>query len=230
MILFYSIHVMLNPISISASQPEPKCHIDLRFQLSHSWGRGVHQWEPKCHIDLRFTLSHSVAGVGVGLNLRSMWHFISGWCTPGYIRSHSNFLQVSNPEMKCLFLDYVQLLMISRAGRWTRIPSATPLQPKKWNAHFWITFNFWWSAEQSQQWKSTKMWQKAPKSPKNEILIFINYVQLLMIGQAIRVMKVDQMRKNDMLFQLESSVVSVRVFCCFSLGLLCTPPRWQGRN
>ena len=36
--------------------------------------------------------------------------------------------------------------MISRAGQWTQTPSATPLQPKKWNAHFWITFNFWWWA------------------------------------------------------------------------------------
>ena len=34
-------------------------------------------------------------------------------------------------KMKCSFLDYVQLLMISQAGRWTRTPSATPLQPKK---------------------------------------------------------------------------------------------------
>ena len=81
-------------------------------------------------------------------------------------------------KMKCLFLDYVQLLMISQASQWTRThlppissqknkmlvfglrstsddwlgwsmdlnPSATRLQPKKWNAHFWITFNFWWSA------------------------------------------------------------------------------------
>ena len=49
-------------------------------------------------------------------------------------------------KMKCSFLDYVQLLMISRAGRWTQTPSATPLQPKKWNPHFWIMFNFWWLA------------------------------------------------------------------------------------
>ena len=34
-------------------------------------------------------------------------------------------------KMKCSFLDYVQLLMIGRAGRWTQTPSATPLQPKK---------------------------------------------------------------------------------------------------
>ena len=49
-------------------------------------------------------------------------------------------------EMKCSYLYYVQLLMISRAGWWPQTPSATPLQPIKWNAHFWIKFNFWWSA------------------------------------------------------------------------------------
>ena len=43
-------------------------------------------------------------------------------------------------KMKSSFLDYVQLLMINQAGQWTRTPSATPLQPIKWNAHFWITF------------------------------------------------------------------------------------------
>ena len=48
-------------------------------------------------------------------------------------------------KIKCSFLDYVQLLMIGRAGRWTLTPSATPLQSKKWNACFWIMFNFWWS-------------------------------------------------------------------------------------
>ena len=37
-------------------------------------------------------------------------------------------------KVKCLFLDYVQLLMIGWAGWWTRAPSATPLQPKQWNA------------------------------------------------------------------------------------------------
>ena len=46
-------------------------------------------------------------------------------------------------KMKWSFLDYVQLLMISQVGRWTRTPSATSLQPKKWNAHFSITLNFW---------------------------------------------------------------------------------------
>ena len=43
---------------------------------------------------------------------------------------------LSANKIKCSFLDYIQLLMIGRAGRWTRTPSVTPLQPKKWNAHF----------------------------------------------------------------------------------------------
>ena len=46
-------------------------------------------------------------------------------------------------EMKYSFLYYVQLLMIGWAGQWTQTPSTTPLQPKKWNAHFCITFNIW---------------------------------------------------------------------------------------
>ena len=41
-------------------------------------------------------------------------------------------------KMKCSFLDYVQLPMISQAGWRTPTPSATPLQPKKWNACFCI--------------------------------------------------------------------------------------------
>ena len=34
-------------------------------------------------------------------------------------------------KMKCSFLDYIQLLMISQAGRRTQTPSTTLLQPKK---------------------------------------------------------------------------------------------------
>ena len=46
-------------------------------------------------------------------------------------------------NMKCYFFDYVQLLMIGWAGQWTQTPSSTHLQPKIWNAHFWIMFIFW---------------------------------------------------------------------------------------
>ena len=47
-------------------------------------------------------------------------------------------------KVKCSFLDCIQFLMVGWASQWTRILSTTPLQPKQWNAHFWITFNFWW--------------------------------------------------------------------------------------
>ena len=72
-------------------------------------------------------------------------------------------------KMKCSFFECIQLLMISQAGRWTQTLSATPLLPKKWNAYFWIMFNFWWSARLVDELK--------PHSPphssyKNEMLIF----------------------------------------------------------
>ena len=78
--------------------------------------------------------------------------FIFGLCLTSNDRS--DWLMDLNPihhpspakKMKCSFLGYVQLLMISQAGQWTRTPSVTPLQPKTWNVCFWITFNFWWSA------------------------------------------------------------------------------------
>ena len=69
------------------------------------------------------------------------------WCWPDWSMD-SNPIHHPSPanKMKCSFLDYVELLMISRAGQWNWTPSASPLQPKKWNATFWIMFNFWWSA------------------------------------------------------------------------------------
>ena len=116
-------------------------------------------------------------------------------------------------KMKCSFLDYVQLLMISWTGQWTRMPSTTPLQPKTWNACFWITFNFWWSARlvdalephlpplSSQKnemlifglcstsddrpgWSMDSNPICHPSPAKNMICPFLDYVQLLMIGRA----------------------------------------------
>ena len=46
-------------------------------------------------------------------------------------------------KMKCSFLDYIQLLMISRAFQWTWTPSTTCLQAKELNAYILIMFNFW---------------------------------------------------------------------------------------
>ena len=72
-------------------------------------------------------------------------------------------------KMKCSFLDYIQLLMISWPGPWTQTPSATALQPKKWNAHFWITFNFWWL---DRLVNGLKPHLPPLSSQKNEMLVF----------------------------------------------------------
>ena len=114
---------------------------------------------------------------------------------------------------KCSFLDFIQLLIISRAGQWTWTLSVTPLQPKIWNAHFWITFNFLWSTRlvdglephppplssqknimlifglhsTSDDWSGWSMDSNPVRytSPaKNMKCSFLDYVQLLMIGQA----------------------------------------------
>ena len=192
------------------------------------------------------------------LNLRSMWHFGSGWCTPpprnekvgsqvnviywfwmmyapmnaienywgqqvfftnlppphsiilfyawtgnwwisisieyGYIDSNTICHPSPDQKLKCSFLDYVQLLMIGQAGQWTQTPSATPLQPKKWNVHFWITFNFWWLAKQSEQKMSTKPLKKwkRPLSHQKIKCSFLDYIQLLMISWAIRAKNINQ--------------------------------------
>ena len=72
-------------------------------------------------------------------------------------------------KIKCLFFDYIQLLMIGQAGWWTQTPSATPPQPKKLNACFWITFNFWWSAGMIDE---LKPHLPHLSSQKNKMLIF----------------------------------------------------------
>ena len=75
---------------------------------------------------------------------------------------------LSSQKVKCSFLDYVYLLMISQAGQWTWAPSDTH-QQKEWNAHFWITFNLCWWAGLVDGHKS----HLPPlSSQKNEMLIF----------------------------------------------------------
>ena len=60
--------------------------------------------------------------------------------------------------------------MIGQAGQWIEIPSASPLQPKKWNATFWVTFNFWWSAGLVN---GLKPHTPPLSSQRNEMLIFV---------------------------------------------------------
>ena len=90
---------------------------------------------------------------------------------PGWLMDSNPICHPSPAKkMKCSFLDYVQLLMISQAGQWTQTPSTTPLHPKKWNAHFWITFNFWWSAGLVD---GLEPHPPPLSSQKNEMLIFV---------------------------------------------------------
>ena len=89
---------------------------------------------------------------------------------PGWWMDSNPICHISPAKkMKCSFLDYVQLLIISLAGWWAHTPSATPLQPGKWNAHLWITFNFWWSAGLVD---GLKPHLPPLSSQKNEMLVF----------------------------------------------------------
>ena len=91
---------------------------------------------------------------------------------------------LSHQKIKCSFLGYVQLLMTGGAGQWTQTLSATPLQPKKLNARFWIMFNFWWSARLVDGLEPhTKNCHPSPA--KKMKCSFLDYVQLLMIGRGI---------------------------------------------
>ena len=76
---------------------------------------------------------------------------------------------VSSQKNEILILVLLELLMISQAGQWTQTPSAILLQPKKWNAHFWILFNFWWSAGLLD---GLKPFPPPISSLQNEMLIF----------------------------------------------------------
>ena len=71
-------------------------------------------------------------------------------------------------------------------------------RPPKSSKNFWIMFNFWWSAEQSGQKMLTEMWknEKGPLSHWKIKCSFLDYIQLLMIGQAIQAKNVDRNAKK----------------------------------
>ena len=85
-------------------------------------------------------------------------------------------------KIKCSFLDYIQLLMIGRAGWWTQTLSATPLQPKNKMLIFGLRST-------SDDWLGWSMDSKPichPSPVKKIKCSFLDYVQLLMIGQAVQ--------------------------------------------
>ena len=91
-------------------------------------------------------------------------------------------------KMKCSFLDYIQLLMICQAGQWTQTPSATPLQPKKWNAHFWIMSNSWWLDGLVDGLEPHLPLLSSQKMKCS----FLDYIQLLMICRVIQAKNVNR--------------------------------------
>ena len=83
-------------------------------------------------------------------------------------------------EMKCSFLYYVQLLMISQACRWTWTPSSTCLQPK----NEMLIFGLCSTSDDWQGW--LRDWNPLchPSPAKNMKCYFLDFVQHLMIGRA----------------------------------------------
>ena len=100
----------------------------------------------------------------------SFWNKFTSDDQPGWLMD-SNPICHPSPAKKNEMLTFrlCLLLMISQAGLWTQTPSITSLQPIKWNTHFWITFNFWWSAGLVG---GLKPHSPPLSSQKNEMLIF----------------------------------------------------------
>ena len=99
------------------------------------------------------------------------WIMFTSDDLPGWLMNSNPICHPSpTKKMKCSIFDYIQLLMISQAGKWTWTPSTMPLQPKTWNAHFWILFNFWWSARLVN---GLEPHLPPLSSQKSEMLIFV---------------------------------------------------------
>ena len=84
---------------------------------------------PGCSMDLN-PICHPSPAKKLNAHFWIMFNF---WWSAGLVNGLKPHLPPlsSQKKIKCLFLDYVQLLMISWAGQWTLTPSATLLQPIK---------------------------------------------------------------------------------------------------
>ena len=85
-------------------------------------------------------------------------------------------------KMKCSFLDYVQLLMIGWAGRWT-LPCPPPLSSQK---NEMLIFGSSSTFDDQLGWSMDSNPICHPSPAKKMKCSFLDYVQLLMIGQAGR--------------------------------------------
>ena len=107
--------------------------------------------------------------------LRSTSDDRSGWSMDSKSVCHPSPVK----QIKCSFLDYVQLLMIGRAGWWSR----THLPPLSSHKNKMLIFGL---CSTSDDWPCWSMDSKPichPSPAKKIKCLFLDYIQLLMIGQ-----------------------------------------------
>ena len=107
--------------------PAKKCNAHFWIMFNFWWSvRLVNGLEP--HLP---PLSNQKSDMLI-FGLRSTSYDWPGWSMD------SNPIHNPSPakKMKCSFLDYIQLLMISRAGQWTRTPIHHPSPAKKMKCLF----------------------------------------------------------------------------------------------
>ena len=106
----------------------------------------------------------------------------------------------NHQKMKCSSLDYVQLLMISQAIKWWKSTKMWKKRLPKSSKHEMLIF---WLCSTSDDRPSNPSNESQPKCKKKGSLsyqkmkcLFLDYVQLLMIGQAIQAKKSTKMQKK----------------------------------
>ena len=110
----------------------------------------------------------------------------------------------SHWKIKCLFLDYVQLLMIGWAIRAKNVDRNTKKwkRPPKSLKNKMFIFGLCLTSDDRPSDLSKKCWPKGKKNKKGPLshwkikCSFLDYVQLLMIGQAIWAKNVDRKAKK----------------------------------
>ena len=101
-------------------------------------------------------------------------------------------------KMKCSFLDYIQLLMIGWVIQATIVDWNAKKAPKS-SKNEMLNFGLRstsddWPSNLSDE--SLPKYKKGPLSHQKMKFSFLDYIQLLMIGWVIQVMKVDQNAKK----------------------------------
>ena len=112
---------------------------------------------------------------------------------------------LSHWKIKCSFLDYIQLLMIGwairaknvdrNAKKWKRPPKSSKNKMFIFGSH--STFDDQPSNPSKKCWPKCKKNKKGPLSHRKIKCLFLDYIQLLMIGRTIWAKNVDQNTKNE---------------------------------